>query len=63
MNNKIIGVILIIAGVALALWGYDLYNSTSAQLSRSLNGDTPIKVWAGMAGGIVAVLIGITWLK
>jgi hypothetical protein len=63
MNNKIIGVILIIVGVALALWGYDLYDSTSAQLSRTLNGDTPIKVWAGMAGGVASVLIGITWLK
>ncbi|WP_085299967.1 DUF3185 family protein [Cognaticolwellia mytili] len=63
MTSKIIGVILIIIGVVLALWGYDIYDSASVQLNRTLTGDTPIKVWAGMAGGIATVLIGFTWLK
>jgi uncharacterized membrane protein len=63
MNNKIIGIVLIIAGVALAIWGYNLYDSVGSQLSRSLSGDAPIKAWAGMIGGIVAVLIGISRIK
>ncbi len=63
MNNKIIGIILIIVGVALAMWGYNIYDSASAQLSRTVNGDTPIEAWAGMAGGVIAVLVGITRLK
>jgi len=63
MNNKIIGVIFIIAGVALALWGYDVYDSASSQLSRTLNGDTPIEAWAGMVGGAIAILAGIIKLK
>ena len=63
MNNKIIGIALIIVGVVLAMWGYDIYDSASSQLSRALSGDTPIEAWAGMVGGVVCVLVGITRLK
>jgi uncharacterized membrane protein YidH (DUF202 family) len=63
MKNKFIGIILIIAGVVLAMWGYDIYDSATSQVSRALNGDTPIEAWAGMAAGLIAVLIGITRIK
>lgn len=63
MNNKILGIILIIAGVVLAMWGYNIYDSASSQVSRTLSGDTPIEAWAGMAGGVISVLVGITRLK
>jgi len=61
--NKIIGIVLIIAGAALAMWGYNIYDSASSQVSRALNGDTPIEAWAGMTGGVIAILVGITRLK
>ncbi|TWX55139.1 DUF3185 family protein [Colwellia hornerae] len=63
MNNKIIGITLIIVGVAVAIWGYNIYDSASAQLTRTLNGDTPVEAWAGMIGGVIAVVIGITRIK
>tara|TARA_R110001583_G_scaffold26533_10_gene95546 strand:+ start:186 stop:377 length:192 start_codon:yes stop_codon:yes gene_type:complete len=63
MNNKVMGIILIIVGVALAMWGFNIYDSVSSQLNRTLNGDTPIEAWAGIVGGVIAVLIGITKLK
>ncbi|GLX78660.1 hypothetical protein tinsulaeT_20000 [Thalassotalea insulae] len=63
MNNKIIGIVLIIAGVVSAMWGYNIYDSASSQVTRALSGDTPIEAWVGMAGGIIAILIGITRLK
>lgn len=63
MNNKIIGIILIIAGTALAMWGYNIYDSASSQLTRALNGETPIEAWAGMTGGIISIVVGITRLK
>ena len=63
MNNKIIGVTLIIAGLIAAVWGYNIYDSASSQVPRALNGDTPMEAWVGMAGGVVGVLIGITRLK
>jgi uncharacterized membrane protein YidH (DUF202 family) len=63
MNNKVIGSVLIIVGVALALWGYNIYDSAGSQVSRALSGDTPVEAWAGMIGGVICLVIGITRLK
>lgn len=63
MNNKIIGIVLIIAGIALALWGYDVYDSAGAQVSRVFSGDTPIEAWLGLVGGAVCVVVGIMKVK
>lgn len=63
MNNKYIGVILIIVGVALAIWGYNIYDSASSQVTMALSGDAPIEAWAGMVGGAVCVAIGIYKIK
>ncbi|MCO7223510.1 DUF3185 family protein [Pleionea sp. CnH1-48] len=63
MNNKIIGIVLIIVGVALAFWGYNIYDSAGSQITRALSGDTPIEAWAGMVGGVICVVIGIFKVK
>ena len=63
MNNKYVGIILIIVGVALAFWGYNIYDSAGSQVSRAFSGDTPIKAWAGMIGGAICVAIGIYKVK
>lgn len=59
MNNKIIGISLIIIGTALAIWGYNIYDSASSQVTRALSGETPIEAWAGMVGGAICVALGI----
>jgi uncharacterized membrane protein YidH (DUF202 family) len=63
MNNKIIGIILIVIGSAAAVWGYNIYDAAGSQVSRALSGDTPIEAWAGMIVGAICVLVGITKLK
>ena len=63
MNNKIIGIVLIIVGVALLMWGYDIYDSVGSQVSRTFNGDAPVEAWAGMVGGAICVVIGIIKIK
>lgn len=63
MKNKYIGIILIIVGIALGFWGYNIYDSAGSQVSRALSGDTPIEAWAGMIGGAVCIIIGIYKLK
>jgi len=63
MNNKVIGIVLIIAGVALASWGYNIYDSVGSQLTRTFSGDTPLEAWAGMVGGVICVVIGIMKVK
>ena len=63
MNNKYIGIILIIVGVALGFWGYNIFDSAGSQVSRALSGDAPIEAWVGMIGGVICVAIGIYKLK
>ena len=63
MNNKYIGIALIIVGVVAAFWGYNVYDSAGSQVSRALSGDAPIEAWAGMIGGIVCVAVGIYKIK
>lgn len=63
MTNKYIGIVLLVIGVALAVWGYNVYDSASAQISRTVGGDSPIEAWAGMVGGAICIIIGILKLK
>ncbi|MBA6409744.1 MULTISPECIES: DUF3185 family protein [unclassified Pseudoalteromonas] len=63
MNNKIVGIVLIVIGIALIMWGYDVYDAAASQLSRAFSGGTPIEAWAGIIGGTICVLIGIKKLK
>ncbi len=63
MNYKIIGIVLVVGGIALSLWGYNIYDSASSQISRALNGETPLEAWAGMVGGAISVLLGLARLK
>ena len=63
MNNKQIAIVLIIVGIALAIWGYNIYDSAGSQVSRALNGDAPIEAWAAMVGGVVCAAFGLYKLK
>jgi uncharacterized membrane protein YidH (DUF202 family) len=63
MNNKIIGIVLVVVGVALALWGYDVFDSASSQISRAFSGDTPIEAWFGMVGGVICAAVGISKVR
>ena len=63
MNNKYVGIVLIIVGVALAYWGYNIYDSAASHVSRALSGDAPIKAWAGMIVGAICVVMGIYKVK
>jgi len=63
MNNKIIGIVLIVVGVALAAWGYNIFDSAGSQVSRAFSGDAPIEAWAGMVGGAICIVFGILKVK
>ena len=54
---------LVVVGIALAIWGYDVYDSAGSQISRALDGGSPAKPWIGMIGGAVCVVLGIVRLK
>ena len=63
MNNKVIAIVLLVVGVALAFWGYDVYSSAGSKLGRAISGDTPIEAWLGMVGGAVCIVLGILKVK
>ncbi|MFT4655681.1 MAG: heme/copper-type cytochrome/quinol oxidase subunit 2 [Kangiellaceae bacterium] len=63
MNTKILGVISIIVGIALCVWGYDVYESASAALDRIISGNTPIEAWLGIVGGAILIVFGIFRVK
>jgi len=63
MKKKYIGIVLIIVGVVLAVWGYDIYDSTGSQLTRAFSGDAPLEAWAGMIGGVILVVLGTLKIK
>ena len=63
MNNKQIGIVLIVVGIALAFWGYSVYDSAGSQVTRAFSGDAPIEAWAGMVGGAVCIVLGVLKLK
>ena len=63
MNNKIIGIVLIVVGVALAMWGYNIYDAASTQITKAITGDVPFEAWGGMIGGAICVLVGLTRFK
>ena len=63
MNNQSIGIVLIVVGIALAAWGYNVYDSVGSQVSRAVSGDTPIEAWAGMVGGAICLVLGILKVK
>ena len=63
MNSKFIGVALIIIGIALAVWGFNVYDSVGSHVSRTFSGDAPIEAWAGMVGGAICIVIGLFRVK
>ncbi|MBM6551833.1 DUF3185 family protein [Marinomonas ostreistagni] len=63
MNNKIIGIVLIVVGAALALWGYNVYDAAGSEIDRALTGDTPMEAWIGMVGGAILAAVGLLRLK
>ncbi|MEE8379384.1 MAG: DUF3185 family protein [Gammaproteobacteria bacterium] len=63
MNNQTIGIVLIVVGIALAAWGYNVYDSVGSQVSRAVSGDTPIEAWAGMVGGAICLVLGVLKVK
>jgi hypothetical protein len=62
-NDKIIGIGLIIIGAGLAFWGYDIYESAGSKIGRALTGEAPMKAYALMAGGVVAIVLGALKVK
>ncbi len=63
MNNKMIGIALLIIGAGLLFWGYDIYDSAGSQVSRAIGGEAPTKAYALFIVGAVCAVFGVLKLK
>ncbi len=56
---KIIGIALIIVGIGLVFWGYQLSDSVSGQITQAVTGANTDKVMGLYIGGAVSFVVGL----
>lgn len=56
---KIIGIILVVLGIGLALWGYQLSGSVGSQVVQAVTGSNTDKVMTLYITGAVSFVVGI----
>jgi len=56
---KIIAIILMVIGVGLALWGYQLSGSVGSQITQAVTGSDTDKVMTFYITGAVSFVVGI----
>ncbi len=55
----IMGIALMVAGVGLAFWGYQLSGSLTSQITEVVTGSETDKVMGLYIGGAVCIVVGI----
>jgi uncharacterized protein YjeT (DUF2065 family) len=58
-TKRIIGIVLAVAGVGLAYWGYRLSGGVGSQLNQAFSGSPTDKVMAFYIGGAVSLAVGL----
>ena len=58
-QTTLFSLMLIIAGVGLLYWGYDLSQSFGGQLKKTFNGSETNDAMIAYIGGAVALLLGL----
>ena len=56
---KIISLVLLVVGIGLAYWGYQMSDSLGSQLNTAINGSPTDKVMMFYIGGAVSFVIGL----
>ena len=56
---KIIGLALLVLGIGLAIWGYQLSDSVESQLTQVVTGSETDKVMTFYIAGAVSFVVGI----
>jgi len=55
---KIVGIALVVLGIGLAIWGYQLSGSVGSQITQAVTGSDTVV--GAVLGGFVFGLLGIT---
>lgn len=62
-TKKIISLVLIVLGIGLLYWGYDLSNSVGGQLSKTFAGSETDDAMMAYIGGAVSLVVGIYLIR
>lgn len=57
--TRIIGIALVVAGIGLAFWGYQLSGSVSSQITHAFTGSDSDKVMTFYIGAAVSLVVGV----
>ncbi len=57
--TKIIGISLLVLGIGLAFWGYQLSGSVGSQITQTLTGSDTDKVMTLYIAGAVSFVVGL----
>ena len=57
--KRAISLVLIVLGILLLYWGYDLQQRLDTEIIKQITGDMPEQVWQYYVTGFIAVLVGI----
>ncbi|HYA37746.1 MAG TPA: DUF3185 family protein [Candidatus Methylomirabilis sp.] len=58
MNNRMIAIAMLVAGIALLIWGYSMSEAVGSKVSRVFTGSPTDKAMWTMIGGAVLALAG-----
>lgn len=61
--NRQIGIILLVAGIGLLVWGFSLSDSFSSRLSRAFTGSPTDKATAALIAGSACTALGLYQLS
>jgi hypothetical protein len=57
--NKQIGIILLVAGIGLLIWGFNLYGAFSSRMARVITGSPTDKTMTILIIGGICTVLGI----
>ena len=58
-TGKILGLVLIVVGIGLAIWGYQLSQSVGSQITEVLTGAERDRVMLFYIGGAASFVVGV----
>ena len=58
-QSKLLGIILVVLGAGLVIWGYNMSGSTANELSRALTGSSADEVMYRYIGGAICLAAGM----
>lgn len=56
--RRAVSLVLIVIGILLLYWGYDLQQQLDMQLIRQVTGEAPEQVWQYYLTGFASIVVG-----